>query len=296
MFRNVLLLNSRNSHGTHISIELLIIILYIKSKDKNFLRECKMKTAKIARFFILPKICVANFYYRSIDMTLNKFSTALAVIIAAAILSCGMGKIGRNDRSVTVRGLSEREVAADLVVWPLSFTVGNNDLKTLQSDIIEKTDITVNFLNEYGLSDEDFTIQAPKITDNSVNPYIDKDRISYKYIGKVTVMVRSGKIEAVKNANKDSLKLAGDGITINQDYDGMMNFEFTGLNSIKPEMIAEATKNARLAAEQFARDSGSKVGKIKNATQGLFSIDNAAAGLEERKKVRVVTTVEYLLK
>lgn len=282
MFRNVLLLNSRNSHGTHISIELLIIILYIKSKDKNF--------------FILPKICVANFYYRSIDMTLNKFSTALAVIIAAAILSCGMGKIGRNDRSVTVRGLSEREVAADLVVWPLSFTVGNNDLKTLQSDIIEKTDITVNFLNEYGLSDEDFTIQAPKITDNSVNPYIDKDRISYKYIGKVTVMVRSGKIEAVKNANKDSLKLAGDGITINQDYDGMMNFEFTGLNSIKPEMIAEATKNARLAAEQFARDSGSKVGKIKNATQGLFSIDNAAAGLEERKKVRVVTTVEYLLK
>ena len=282
MFRNVLLLNSRNSHGTHISIELLIIILYIKSKDKNF--------------FILPKICVANFYYRSMDMTLNKFSTALAVIIAAAILSCGMGKIGRNDRSVTVRGLSEREVAADLVVWPLSFTVGNNDLKTLQSDIIEKTDITVNFLNEYGLSDEDFTIQAPKITDNSVNPYIDKDRISYKYIGKVTVMVRSGKIEAVKNANKDSLKLAGDGITINQDYDGMMNFEFTGLNSIKPEMIAEATKNARLAAEQFARDSGSKVGKIKNATQGLFSIDNAAAGLEERKKVRVVTTVEYLLK
>ena len=214
-----------------------------------------------------------------------------------------MGKIGRNDRSVTVRGLSEREVAADLVVWPLSFTVGNNDLKTLQSDIIEKTDITVNFLNEYGLSDEDFTIQAPKITDNSVNPYIDKDRISYKYIGKVTVMVRSGKIEAVKNANKDSLKLAGDGITINQDYDGMMNFEFTGLNGIKPEMIAEATKTRsklplRLSrqAEQFARDSGSKVGKIKNATQGLFSIDNAAAGLEERKKVRVVTTVEYLLK
>ena len=69
-----------------------------------------------------------------------------------------------------------------------------------------------------------------------------------------------------------------------------------GLNDIKPEMIAEATKNARLAAEQFARDSGSKVGKIKNATQGLFSIDNAAAGLEEKKKVRVVTTVEYLLK
>lgn len=229
-------------------------------------------------------------------MTVSRFSTAVAVVVAAVVLAFGMSKIGSNDRSVTVRGLSEREVSADLAIWPLSFVVGNNELKSLQSDILRKTDSVVAFLKEYGLSEDDYTVQAPRITDNSINPYIAQDRIIYKYIAKVTVLVRSGKIDAVKSAQKDSLKLTDNGITVNQDYDSSMSFEFTGLNDIKPEMIAEATKNARLAAEQFARDSGSKVGKIKNATQGLFSIENAAVGLEERKRIRVITSVEYLLK
>ena len=88
----------------------------------------------------------------------------------------------------------------------------------------------------------------------------------------------------------------GSSIAVSQDYDSKVQYEFTGLNNIKPEMIAVATKNAREAAEQFARDSGSKVGKIKSASQGLFTIDDAAVGLEEKKAVRVVTTVEYLLK
>ena len=83
---------------------------------------------------------------------------------------------------------------------------------------------------------------------------------------------------------------------MNQDYDSKVSYEFTKLNDIKPEMIAEATKNARTAAEQFARDSNSKVGKIKKASQGLFTIQDAAAGLEDKKNVRVVNTVEYLLK
>lgn len=219
--------------------------------------------------------------------------TALAV---AVILAFGMSNIAKPSRSVTVRGLSEREVNADLAVWPLSFSLGNNDLKTLQSEIVSKTEVATNFLKEHGLSEEDFTVQAPNIVDNSVNMYLDKDRIAYKYIGKATVLVRSNKIEAVKKANNDSLKLATSGITLNQDYDSKISFDFTALNDIKPEMIALATKNARQAAEQFARDSGSRVGKIKNATQGFFSIEDAAVGLEEKKKVRVVTTVEYLLK
>lgn len=229
-------------------------------------------------------------------MTINRFITNLSIIIAAIIIAGGMGNIVKQNRTVTVRGLSEREVNADLAIWPLSFSLGNNDLGILQNDIISKTDTAVSFLKEHNLSEEDFTVQAPNIKDNSVNLYIDQDRISYKYIAKVTILVRSNKIDDVKNAQKDSLKLASNGITISQEYDSMMSFEFTGLNNIKPEMIAEATKNARLAAEQFARDSGSKVGKIKNATQGLFSIEDAAVGLEEKKKVRVVTSVEYSIK
>ena len=100
----------------------------------------------------------------------------------------------------------------------------------------------------------------------------------------------------MKSAYADSLELVSAGIAVNQDYDSKVSYEFTKLNDIKPEMIAEATKNARTAAEQFAHDSNSKVGKIKKATQGLFTIEDAAVGLEDKKSVRVVNTVEYLLK
>lgn len=220
----------------------------------------------------------------------------VAIIIAAGIIASGMTKIIKQDRSVTVRGLAEREVDADLAIWPLTFTVGNNDLLKIQSDIENKTSVITAFLSGHGLSAEDYTIQAPKITDNTVNPYIDKQNLVYNYIAKETILVRTSKVQIVKETQADSLRLAGQGIAIQQDYDSNVSYEFTGLNEIKPQMIAEATENARAAAEQFAHDSKSKVGKIKKATQGLFSIDDAAVGLEEKKNVRVVTTVEYSLK
>ena len=227
---------------------------------------------------------------------MNKFIICITVLVSAVVLSFGVSRIGRETRSVTVRGLSEREVDADLVVWPLSFSVGDNDLSLLRKEIISKNNVCVDFLKAHGLEESDFTVQAPQIQDNTVNLYIDKERISYKYIAQARILIRSNKIDEVKSAQNDSLNLAENGIAVRQDYDTKMQFEFTGLNDIKPEMIAEATKNARLAAEQFAHDSGSRVGKIKKATQGLFSIENAATGLEEKKHIRVVTSVEYLLK
>lgn len=231
----------------------------------------------------------------------NKFTDMAAVlgvalIAAAFIIAHGFGSIAKPDRTVTVRGLAEREVEADLAVWPLTFSVGGNDLPQLQKTVVTDTEIVTAFLEKKGLSAQDYTVKAPAITDNSVNPYMDQDRARFTYIAKVVVLVRSAKVAEVKQAQSDSLDLMGSGIAVAQDYDSSIQFEFTGLNSIKPEMIAEATGNARVAAEQFAHDSGSKVGKIKTAAQGLFSIENAAAGLEEKKNVRVVTTVEYLLK
>ncbi len=220
----------------------------------------------------------------------------VTIILAAAILASGMTKIMKQDRSVSVRGLSEREVDADLAIWPITFSVGNNDLLKLQSDVVKKNEIITKFLEEHGFASEDYTIQAPKITDNTVNPYINRENMVFNYIAKSTVLVRTSKVPLVKKAHTESLKLLSEGIAVQQDYDSNIVYEFTGLNNIKPEMIAEATENARLAAEQFAHDSKSKVGKIKNATQGLFSINDAAVGLEERKTIRVVTTVEYSLK
>ena len=125
---------------------------------------------------------------------------------------------------------------------------------------------------------------------------MDKDKILYTYLAQTVVLVRSSKVAEVKKAQDDSLDLMSSGIAVSKDYNSKISFEFTKLNEIKPQMIAEATKNARTAAEQFAHDSGSKVGKIKTATQGFFSIENAAEDLQEKKTIRVVTTVEYLLK
>lgn len=220
----------------------------------------------------------------------------VAIVLAAGIMASGMTKIVKQDRSVTVRGLAEREVDADLAVWPITFTVGSNSLQTIQSEIVKKSSIVAKFLESHGLTSEDYTIQAPKITDNTVNPYLDHEKMMFNYLAQETILVRTAKVSVVKEAQADSLKLTGEGVAIQQDYGSNVSYEFTGLNSIKPEMIAEATENARLAAEQFAHDSKSKVGKIKKATQGLFSIDDAAVGLEEKKNIRVVTTVEYSLK
>ena len=137
-------------------------------------------------------------------------------------------------------------------------------------------------------------MQAPSITDTSLYS-LSNEKAKYHYIAKQTILVRSNNVKAVKEAQEHSLELMGSEIVVSQEYDNKVQYEYTALNTIKPDMIGEATKNARAAAEQFANDSGSTVGKIKSATQGWFSIDDAAVGLEERKKVRVVTTVEYIL-
>ncbi|MBQ4359101.1 MAG: SIMPL domain-containing protein [Proteobacteria bacterium] len=218
----------------------------------------------------------------------------IAIVASSFILAGGFGTIAKPDRTVTVRGLAEREVAADLAVWQMRFSLGGNDLKELQKDIIAKTAIVTEYLKKNGLAESDYKVQSPDITDISLQGY-DSDKAKFRYIAKQDILVRSHNIKGVKDAQEHSLELLSEDITILKEYDNGINYEYTALNSIKPEMIGEATKNARSAAEKFANDSGSQVGKIKNATQGYFSIDSAATGLEEMKKIRVVTTIEYTL-
>lgn len=227
---------------------------------------------------------------------MDSLKIGISIVMAAVILAVGLANINTPERSVSVRGLAEREVDADLAVWNMSFSMGENSLESMQKSILEKTEVIKKYLIKHGLEESDFTVKPAAITDNSLNSYMDQTKITYKFVAQQTILVRSGKIEAVKSANADSLELVSAGIAVSQDYDSKVSYEFTKLNDIKPEMIAEATKNARTAAEQFAHDSNSKVGKIKKATQGLFTIEDAAVGLEDKKNVRVVNTVEYLLK
>ena len=227
---------------------------------------------------------------------MDSLKIGISIVMAAVILAVGFANIITPERSVSVRGLAEREVDADLAVWNMSFSMGENSLESMQKSILEKTEVIKKYLIKHGLEESDFTVKPAAITDNSLNSYMDQTKITYKFVARQTILVRSEKIEAVKSAYADSLELVSAGIAVNQDYDSKVSYEFTKLNDIKPEMIAEATKNARTAAEQFAHDSNSKVGKIKKATQGLFTIEDAAVGLEDKKSVRVVNTVEYLLK
>lgn len=227
---------------------------------------------------------------------MDSLKIGISIVMAAVILAVGLANIITPERSVSVRGLAEREVDADLAVWNMSFSMGENSLESMQKSILEKTEVIKKYLIKHELEESDFTVKPAAITDNSLNSYMDQTKITYKFVARQTILVRSGKIEAVKSAYADSLELVSAGIAVNQDYDSKVSYEFTKLNDIKPEMIAEATKNARTAAEQFAHDSNSKVGKIKKATQGLFTIEDAAVGLEDKKSVRVVNTVEYLLK
>ena len=227
--------------------------------------------------------------------TIQTIIISISLVICSVILAGGMSKIIKQNRTVTVRGLCEREVPADMAVWKLTFSLGGNDLPSLQKQIISQTATATEYLKSHELTDEDFSVQSPSITDTSVELYIDSSRRPFIYIAKQSILVRSDKVSAVKAAAENTLELMGNGISVSSDYDSRVIYDFNGLNQIKPEMIALATQNAREAAEQFARDSHSKVGKINSATQGLFTIEDAASGLEDVKRVRVVTTVVYNL-
>ena len=200
------------------------------------------------------------------------------------------------ERFVTVRGFAEKNVEADLVIWPITFRDTGNDLSELQKQVdFHKSEIRA-FLAAAGFRPEEISEMPPQVTDLKAQAYGDGQKREYRYIATATITLRTPDIKAAKKAMEDSGKLVLRGIVLaEQDYSRSTEFLFTGLNDIKPAMIAEATRNAREAAEQFARDSGARVGSIRRASQGLFTIEDRDKGSPDHKKVRVVTTVEYFL-
>ncbi len=138
----------------------------------------------------------------------------------------------------------------------------------------------------------DISHGIPEIRDKYANEYNSGDA-KFRYMAKITITLRSNDIILVKNTLEKSSNLIAKGVTIVHDWQARPQFIFTDLNSIKPAMIEEATLNARKAADKFAEDSGIQTGKILHASQGLFSINDTH--LPEKKLVRIVTTIQYLL-
>ncbi len=220
----------------------------------------------------------------------------IGLIFLGYFLSTGVVKIKKLDRTVVVKGLAEREVPADVAIWPITFDVTDNDLTALFQRIENQYAQVVAFLKKNGFSDKEISISAPSITDKQAQSYSSSDRIRFRYLGRATVTVYTKKVDRVRETMKKLIDLGRHGIVISgQSYESKTEFLFTRLNEIKPAMIEEATRKAREVALKFARDSNSKLGKIKRARQGQFSIRNRDLNTPFIKKVRVVSTLEYYL-
>lgn len=228
-------------------------------------------------------------------------SVILAVGIAGGFallgsnISSGIESFVNRDRIVTVKGLSERQVKADRVIWPVGFRELGDDLQDVYGRIEKRKDQVVAFLKEAGLTDAEIEVASPQVTDAQAEMYANQ-KSRYRYSMTQTVTVSSDKVDLVRDLLVRQSDLIKAGVTLVGDYSWRTSFQFTGLNTVKPAMIEEATKNARASAEKFAQDSGSSLGKIRRANQGQFSITDRDGNTPYIKSVRVVTTVEYFLK
>lgn len=228
--------------------------------------------------------------------TMAGLAIGLGLIIAGMSMGSALYKIRAADRYVTVKGLAEKELPANLAIWPITFKVASNDLASLQKNIDEKRKIIKTFLLDQGFKKEMISNSSPKITDTQAERhYGEKVTATYRYLAQTTVTLRSSDVMQVKAGMEKTGNLVKKGVVMVENWENRTEFLFTALNDIKPKMIEQATVNAREAAEKFAKDSGSKLGKIRHASQGFFSINDRDRNSPEHKKIRVVTTVQYYL-
>lgn len=221
---------------------------------------------------------------------------ALGLLFLGVFIKGGFQSISSNSRVVTVRGLCEKEVMANKVTWPIVSKEVGNDLSTIYRNIQSTDSAIVRFLRSNGIEESEIAVNAPQVVDLQADRY-NSGNVPYRYNVTTVVVVTSSKVEAVNKLMTRQTDLLKEGIAIVAgDYNYQTTYEYTGLNNIKPAMIAEATKNAREAARKFAEDSDSRLGKIKTASQGQFSIEDRDQYTPYIKRVRVVSTIEYFLK
>lgn len=220
-----------------------------------------------------------------------KSNGLLVIGIAFALFSVGFffaaKDFSKQGSYVEVKGLSEKIVKADTAIWSLNFEVKSNNIDSLYSDT-EKNIVAIKaFLKEKGFEDTEINV-AP------VNIYQDtyKDA-AFRYNSTNQISVYTKKVDLAKQASNETLLLVKKGVVLNQNS---ISFEFSDLNSIKPDMLAESIKNARDTASQFAVNAGSTVGSVTRGNQGVFDITDKDPGSPEYKKIRLVSTLRFLLK
>ncbi len=245
------------------------------------------------------------------NRTLPALFLAAGIIVAAWVLGAQIKATRLGDRYITVKGLVERNVKSDLAIWPISSKEAGDDLASVYAKTDADKQAILQFLDQQGIQSGEIELGVLRVVDTQANEF-GGERAPKRYIVEQQITVRSGRVDQIAAAAQKTILLLHKGIVLNSNP-GMPNqgltYKFNGLNSIKPDMITEATRNARSAADRFASDSGSKVGSIRQANQGVFSILAAdqASGTGEAndaansadnslmKTVRVVTSVQYYL-
>lgn len=219
---------------------------------------------------------------------------AIGLLIGGHFIGKGISSFTENTRTIEVRGLAEREVKADKVTWNINFGCTGEVLNHVYKEIKKNEEEIVRFLKKNGINEKDIYLNPPTVYDKNTDRYSSNEK-GPRFSVSETVTISTKDVDLISETVLKQGELLEKGIIIDTRYYNTV-YEFTALNDIKPEMIEEATKGAREAAEKFAKDSDSKIGKIKNARQGQFSIEDRDSNTPYIKKVRVVTYVNYYLK
>lgn len=220
---------------------------------------------------------------------------ALGIALSGYFIYRGISKYAEKDRCVTVKGLSEREVLANRVIWPMRVAVAGNDADGLYDELDAKVKRITSFFKQNKVEESQMNISSPDLTDNWEYNYEESIKKNKpRYVLELNITVTSDDVPAIIKLMNRQLELRKQGVDFTTaDYS--VQYEYVDLSSLKPEMVEEATKNARAVAEKFAEDAGCELGSIINATQGQFSIDEEYYK-PQYKKIRVVTTIAYYLK
>lgn len=199
------------------------------------------------------------------------------------------------ERTIVVKGLAQKEVKANLVIWPIKFLKADNNITNLYVSLEADALKITAFLLESGFKESEISLSAPSITDKFAQNYGNSNQIKFRYSGIQAITVYTNKVDLARKAMIDVSQLGQEGIAFVNNYDSRVEYVYNQLNAIKPQMIEEATKSARETAKKFADDSKSNLGKIKKARQGQFSIQARDTSTPYIKKVRIVSTIEYYL-
>ncbi|MBS1801689.1 MAG: SIMPL domain-containing protein [Acidobacteria bacterium] len=235
----------------------------------------------------------------------------LGLVVGGWLLGKQIKETRLADRYVTVKGLVERTVKSDSAIWPVTFKETGNELQQVYAKSEEDRASVLKFFKEQGIADQEITVGQIQVTDKQANEY-SNNQGGPRYIVQQTVTVSSNDVDKIAKAGQKTAQLLQAGIIVVGGYGQGIRYVFNGLNALKPDMITEATKNARSSADRFAADSGSEVGSIRSANQGVFSISAADGGsgvapgedgggggtspdASIMKKVRVVATIDYYL-